>query len=87
MSQTPCAIGSPEGLRGLLHRVWLLADGRRSLPQIAREAMASLEQVADALDLLDHVGLLSRADARAQPPALPAWLSAAAGRPATGSAL
>ena len=76
MSSFPCAIGSPAGLRGLLWRVWNLANGQRPVPQIARETVASLEQVMEALDLLDHVGLLDRDAAPQSGPA--AWVGAGA---------
>ena len=78
MSSFPTAMGSPAGLRGLLWRVWNLADGQRPVPQIARDAAASLDQVLEALDLLDHVGLLDRDTAlQSGLPAPAAWAGAA----------
>lgn len=74
MTDRPHAKGCPNGLRGLLLRVWTLADGRRGPAEIAAAAAASAQEVRDALSLLAHVGLMQGV---AEEPALPAWFAAA----------
>jgi hypothetical protein len=54
----PCAQGSSSGLRGLLLRVWSLADGLRSPAEIAAAAGIAEDELRDALDVLQHVGLM-----------------------------
>lgn len=70
----PRAQGSSSGLRGLLLRVWTLADGRRSPEAIADALGAPAEQVRDALDLLDHAGLVLQPEGAHALAELPAWL-------------